>query len=248
MSENKTLSLSTKAIPPNERLIFALDVPSAHKAKQMVETLGDSVNFYKLGLELFMAGGYFELIEWLNQRGKKIFADLKFYDVPQTVESAVRQLAQHEGVTFATVHAADSLLTAACRAKRHLNILAVTVLTSLDQGDLDDLGFQVDIKQVVLSRARRALQLGCDGVISSGLEAFDLRQQLGEQLLIVTPGIRPVQNTDDQKRTVNIEQAFRNGADYIVVGRPIKDHHGFNTPRDAALSIQQRIQTLFTTH
>ena len=240
-----THSLSTKNIPANERLIFALDVPSADAAKQLVETLGDSVSFYKLGLELFMAGGYFELIEWLNQCGKKVFADLKFYDVPQTVESAVQQLARHPGVTFATVHAADNLLTAACRVKQHLKILAVTVLTSLDQSDLNDLGFQADIKQVVLSRARRALQLGCDGVISSGLEAPELRQQLGQQLLIVTPGIRPVHNTDDQKRTVNVEQAFYNGADYIVVGRPIKAHHGFDTPRAAALSIQQRIATLF---
>jgi len=242
---SETCLLSAKDIPAHERLIFALDVPSTEEARHMVETLGDSISFYKLGLELFMAGGYFELIEWLNQRGKKVFADLKFYDVPQTVESAVRQLAQHAGVTFATVHAADSLLTAACRAKQHLNILAVTVLTSLDQGDLNDLGFQADVKQIVLSRARRALELGCDGVISSGLEASELRQQLGEQLLIVTPGIRPVQNTDDQKRTVNVEQAFRNGADYIVVGRPIKEHYGFDTPRTAALSIQQRITTLF---
>ncbi len=245
MSEVGYPLLSAKDIPANERLIFALDVPSADKARQLVDTLGDSVSFYKLGLELFMAGGYFELIEWLSQRGKKVFADLKFYDVPQTVESAVRQLAQHEGVTFATVHAADSLLTAACSVKQHLNILAVTALTSLDQGDLNDLGFQADIKQVVLSRAKRALQLGCDGVISSGLEAPELRQQLGEQLLIVTPGIRPVHNTDDQKRTVNIEQAFRSGADYIVVGRPIRDHHGFDTPRAAALSVQQRIKALF---
>ncbi len=241
----ETCPLSAKNIPAHERLIFALDVPSADQARQLVDALGDSVSFYKLGLELFMAGGYFELIEWLNQQGKKVFADLKFYDVPQTVKSAVRQLARHPGVTFATVHAADSLLTAACSVRQHLRILAVTVLTSLDQGDLNDLGFQADIKQVVLSRARRALQLGCDGVISSGLEAPELRQQLGKQLLIVTPGIRPVHNTDDQKRTVNIEQAFHNGADYIVVGRPIKDHHGFDTPRAAALSIQQRIQSLF---
>lgn len=247
MSEVAPSLLSAKNIPAHERLIFALDVPSTDEARQLVEILGDSVNFYKLGLELFMAGGYFKLIEWLNQRGKKVFADLKFYDVPQTVESAVRQLARHPSVTFATVHAADSLLTAACKAKRHLNILAVTVLTSLDQGDLNDLGFQADIKQVVLSRARRALQLGCDGVISSGLEAPELKQQLGDQLLIVTPGIRPVHNTDDQKRTVNIEQAFGNGADYIVVGRPIRDHHGFDTPRAAALSIQQRIKALFNT-
>lgn len=239
--------LSKKKIPPNERLIFALDFPDTDVAKVFVEALGDSVIFYKLGLELFMAGGYFELIDWLTEKGKKIFVDLKFYDVPQTVKSAVRQLARHSSVTFATVHGVDSLLKAACEEKNTLKILAVTALTSLDQGDMDDLGFQVNIKDVVLSRAKRALQLGCDGVISSGIEASDLREELGERFIIITPGIRPVQNIDDQKRTVDVEQAFENGADYIVVGRPIKDHAGFSSPQQAAASIQERILRLFST-
>ena len=238
--------LSEKNIPPEERLIFALDFPSVEAAKAMVETLGDSVVFYKLGLELFMAGGYFELIEWLTSKGKKIFVDLKFYDVPQTVQSAVRQLKKYPGATFATVHAVDSLLEAACKEKNQLKLLAVTVLTSLDQGDMDDLGFKADIKKVVLSRAKRALAIGCDGVVSSGHEAADLRSELGERLVIVVPGIRPVKNRDDQKRTVDVEAAFENGADYIVVGRPIKNHEGFASPKEAAYSIQERIKSIFS--
>lgn len=237
--------LSQKNILSNERLIFALDFPSTDEAKNVVEALGDSVVFYKIGLELFMAGGYFELIEWLTNKGKKVFVDLKFYDVPQTVKSAVRQLKKYPGVTFATVHAVDALLQAACAEKNQVNILAVTVLTSLDQGDMDDLGFQADVKDIVLSRAKRALQIGCDGVISSGLEAPYLRDELGERFIVVTPGIRPVKNTDDQKRTVDIEEAFANGADYIVVGRPIKEHTGFSSPKAAADAIQARIARVF---
>jgi len=121
----------------------------------------------------------------------------------------------------------------------------VTVLTSLDQADMEDLGFKVAIKDLVLSRARRALQIGCDGVISSGLEARDLREDLDDRLIIVTPGIRPVKNIDDQKRTVNVEEAFRNGADYIVVGRPIREPKEFHTPKAAADDIQKRIRAIF---
>lgn len=238
--------LSKKAIPAHERLIFALDVPNTDAAKALVEELGDSVSFYKLGLELFMAGGYFELVEWLTQRGKKVFVDLKFFDVPQTVKSAVAQLTRY-GATFATVHGNNEVLKAAASVKGDLKILAVTALTSLDQGDMDDLGFQADIKSVVLSRARRSLEMGCDGVISSGLEVPELRKHVDTQLIVITPGIRPVKNTDDQKRTVDVEEAFNNGADYIVVGRPIKDHHGFDTPRQAAQSIQAKIKSLFET-
>jgi orotidine-5'-phosphate decarboxylase len=240
----KPYNLSLKPIPVNERLIFALDVPSTDEAKALVGALGDTVGFYKLGLEIFMAGGYFELIQWLKERDKKVFVDLKFFDVPQTVQSAVRQLKKY-GASFATVHGNDELLKAAAKEKNGLKILAVTALTSLDQGDLNDLGFKVDIKEVVLSRARRALELGCDGVISSGLEAPELRDSLGDRFIIITPGVRPVQNIDDQKRTVNVEEAFINGADYIVVGRPIKDHHGFSSPKEAAESIQLRIKKLF---
>jgi len=231
------------AIPRNERLIVALDVPNADEARKLVVTLGDTVSFYKIGLELFTAGGYFEILEWLVRRGNKVFVDLKFFDVPETVRAAVRGL-RNRGVTFATVHGNQAILEAAGRDKGELKILAVTVLTSLDRGDLDDLGFDCDVERLVLSRARRALEAGCDGVISSGLEAPALKRELGSRLLVVTPGIRPVDNrpADDQKRTVNVAQAFANGADYIVVGRPIRQA---SDPRAAAQSIQQTIATIF---
>jgi orotidine-5'-phosphate decarboxylase len=235
--------LSIKSIPPRERLIFALDVPNQARALDLVDRLGDAVLFYKLGLELFMSGDYFKLTDRLLGLGKKIFADLKFFDVPETVARAVRRLRSH-GVHFTTVHGNDRMLEAAVQEKGTLKILAVTVLTSLDQCDLEDLGFTCDVEQLVLSRARRALKLGCDGVISSGLEAAKLRQELGEHLLIVTPGIRPVENRqiDDQKRIVTVERAFMNGADYSVVGRPIRDAED---PRKAAEDIQQTIKSLF---
>lgn len=235
--------LSKKPISSRERLIMALDLPSVAEAESLVETLGDSVHFYKIGLELFMAGDYFELIEWLKSRSKKIFADLKFFDVPETVARAVRALSAH-GVDFATVHGNDAIMEAAAKAKGDLKILAVTVLTSLDQGDLNDLGFECDVQRLVLSRARRALALGCDGVISSGLEAPALRREIDEKLLVISPGIRPVENrpADDQKRVVTVEQAFLNGADYIVVGRPIRDAVN---PREAAEKVQEQIENLF---
>jgi orotidine-5'-phosphate decarboxylase len=236
-----TTLLSTKNIPPRERLIFALDVPSAAEARQLAGRLGDSVVFYKLGLELFMAGGYFELVDALTAEGKKVFVDLKFFDVPQTVASAVKRL-NGRGVSFTTVHGNEAILRAACEARGDVKILAVTVLTSLDEGDLRDLGFQCTPRELVLSRARRALEMGCDGVVSSGLEAADLRRELGPRLLVVTPGIRPVANVDDQKRVVNVEQAFLNGADYIVVGRPIKNAPD---PRQAAEDIQGTIARVF---
>jgi orotidine-5'-phosphate decarboxylase len=238
-----TDTLSKKPIPSRDRLIMALDLPSIAEAKDLVETLGDSVSFYKIGLELFMAGDYFELIEWLKKRGKKIFADLKFFDVPETVARAVRALSAH-GVEFATVHGNDAIMEAAAKARGNLKILAVTVLTSLDQGDLRDLGFECDVQRLVLSRARRALALGCDGVISSGLEVPALRREIDEKLLVISPGIRPVENrpTDDQKRVVTVEQAFLNGADYIVVGRPIRDA---DNPREAAEKVQAQIENVF---
>ena len=182
----------------------------------LAEELGDAVTFYKLGLELMMAGGYFELIDWLVGNGKKIFADLKFFDVPATVGRAVNRLASR-GVTFTTVHGNQGIMEAAADAKGDLKILAVTALTSLDRGDLDDLGFKCDVGELVLSRARRALEAGCDGVVASGMELGALRRALGERLLVVTPGIRPVENRpeDDQKRVVTVEQAFTDGADYI---------------------------------
>ena len=223
-SANKLLS--AKKIPPRERLIFALDLPTVDAAQQMVDTLGENVQFYKLGLELFMAGGYFELVDALTAQGKKVFVDLKFFRCASDGRTRGATAGRKKRVSFTTVHGNDAILEAACSAKGDTKILAVTVLTSLDAGDLKDLGFQCEPKELVLSRARRALAIGCDGVISSGLEAADLRRELGDRLLIVTPGIRPVANVDDQKRVVSVEQAFLNGADYIVVGRPIK-----NAPR-----------------
>jgi len=234
--------LSNKPIPCQERLIMALDVPTIDQAKALVQTLGDAVSFYKIGLELFMSGNYYELIHWLNVQNKQVFADLKFFDVPETVARAVRVLSQH-GVDFATVHGNDAIMEAAAQAKGGLKVLAVTVLTSLDQGDMRDLGFDCDVRKLVISRARRALALGCDGVISSGLEVPDLRREVDNQLIVVSPGIRPVENrpSDDQKRVVTVEQAFRNGADYIVVGRPIRDAAD---PRAAALEVQARIRAV----
>jgi orotidine-5'-phosphate decarboxylase len=235
--------MAPKRIPRAERLIAALDFADAEQAKVLVQRLGDSVRFYKVGLELFMAGGIFDLIEWLAKRGNKVFADLKFFDIPETVAAAVRNL-RNRGITFATVHGNQAMLEAAGEAKGDVKILAVTMLTSLDQGDLDDLGFRCDAEALVLSRARRALEAGCDGVISSGMEAPALKRELGDRLLVVTPGIRPIQNrsADDQKRTVDVAQAFANGADYIVVGRPIRQAPD---PRAAAQAIQGTIASVF---
>src|SRR4051812_4533980 len=230
-------------IPREERLIVALDLPTPREARALVEKLGDSARFYKVGLELFMAGGYFEFIEWLAAKGKKVFVDLKFFDVPETVRRAVANL-RGRSISFATVHGNHAMMQAAAQEKGEVKILAVTVLTSLDRGDLDDLGFSCDVERLVLSRARRAIEAGCDGVISSGLEAARLKSEFHDKLLVVTPGIRPVENkpADDQKRTVDVAQAFANGADYIVVGRPIRQAAD---PRAAAQAIQRTIASIF---
>ncbi len=237
------MPLSNKPIPAKDRLIVALDVPSHEEAKKLVETLGDEVTFYKIGLELFMAGDYFDLIAWLTARNKKIFADLKFYDIPATVERAVRALSRHP-VRFATVHGDRTIMAAAARGKgEHLQILAVTVLTSLDEKSLEEMGYSGNLQSLVLQRARGAVEAGLDGVIASGLEAALIRETLGAAPLIVTPGVRPPGGgTHDQKRVVTIEQAFANGADHIVVGRPIRDAAD---PRSVAGSIQRQIAALF---
>jgi orotidine-5'-phosphate decarboxylase len=224
-------------ISSRERLIFALDVPNLEEAQALISNLGDSVEFYKLGLEVFLSGHYFELLAELKGKGKKVFADLKLFDIPATVAAAVRQLSRHE-VDFCTVHGNDSMLKAAAEAKGNMQILAVTALTSLDQGDLDDLGFQCDARTLVLSRARRALQLGCDGVVSSGLEVAALREHADARLITVCPGIRPIHNDDDQQRVMTPYQAIKDGADYLVVGRPIKSA---DDPATAAEAIQKDI-------
>ena len=214
-----------KDIPLKERLIFALDVSSKDEAERWLDRLGDQVTFYKVGLQLFLAGG-FPVIEMIRARGHQVMVDLKFFDIPETVALAVREL-KNKGATFITVHGNDPILRAAVREREDARILAVTVLTSFDESDLREMGLTGTIEDLVYLRARKALDLGCDGIVSSGLEVARLREGLGDQLLIVTPGIRPGANDvvreDDQKRVAAADQAIRNGADYLVVGRPIRD-------------------------
>jgi orotidine-5'-phosphate decarboxylase len=236
-------SPSVHRVDRRERLIVALDVPTPGEARALVERLGSSVRFYKIGLELLMSGGYFELADWLVARGNKVFADLKLYDIPETVRRAAANL-RGRGIAFVTVHGHRSIMEAAAAEKGDMRILAVTVLTSFGRSDLAEMGAGMEVEQLVMSRARGALETGCDGVIASGLEAPMLKAEFGGGLLVVTPGIRPVANrpSDDQKRTVDVAQAFRNGADYIVVGRPIRDAAD---PRAAADSVQATIASVF---
>ena len=215
--------MKPKNIPLNERIIFALDVGSKDEAEKWVDRLESHINFYKVGLQLFMAG-WFPVIKMITERGHKVMVDLKIFDVPATVKLALDQL-KDRNITFATVHGNDPILRAAVKEKKGVKILAVTVLTSFDEEDMREMGFTGKIKDLVFYRAKRALELGCDGVISSGLEAKLLRNDLGNNFLIVTPGIRPGKNIeigkDDQKRIVTAQRAIIDGADYVVVGRPI---------------------------
>ena len=230
-----------KDINVEDRLIFALDVPEIDQAKDIVTELDDSVNFYKIGMEMLMTGGYFELLNWLIERDKKVFVDLKFFDVPETVGRTIARLSDY-GATFATIHGNQALMEKAAENKNDLKILAVTALTSLDRGDLDDLGFACDVQDLVISRATRAFEAGCDGIVSSGLEVPYIRKYVDNKLIAVTPGIRPVANNDDQKRVVDVATAFKSGSDYIVVGRPIKNAEN---RYQAASDIQKIIRSVF---
>ncbi len=230
-----------KDINVEDRLIFALDVPEIKVAKDIVSELDESVNFYKIGMELLMTGKYFELLNWLIDNDKKVFVDLKFFDVPETVGRTIARLSDY-GATFATVHGNQALMESAVQNKQNLKILAVTALTSLDRGDLDDLGFDCNVQDLVISRAKRAFEAGCDGVVSSGLEVPFLREYVDNKLIAVTPGIRPVANDDDQKRVVDVATAFKSGSDYIVIGRPIKNA---DNRYKAASDIQKIIRSVF---
>ena len=230
-----------KNIRLEDRLIFALDVPEVVDAKEIVSELDDSVNFYKIGMEMLMTGRYFELLDWLIKQDKKVFVDLKFFDVPETVGRTIARLSDY-GATFATIHGNQALMEKAAANKGNLKILAVTALTSLDRGDLDDLGFTCNVKDLVISRAKRAFEAGCDGIVSSGLEVPFIREYVDDRLIAVTPGIRPVANNDDQKRVVDVATAFKSGSDYIVVGRPIKNAEN---RYEAAVNIQNIIKKTF---
>ena len=233
-----------REIAPRERLIFALDVPDLAGAKKLVAQLADTVHFYKIGLELATSPHYFELLRWLIDQDKKVFTDLKLYDIPATVAAAVRQLSK-SGASFLTVHGDRAIMAAAGAEKgERLQILAVTVLTSIAPQDLLDMGVLLGLEELALLRARQAIACGCDGVIASGLEAARLREALGPGPLIVTPGIRPANaaRNDDQRRVVTPTLAFQSGANYIVVGRPIRDAAD---PYQAAAAIQTEIAAVF---
>jgi orotidine-5'-phosphate decarboxylase len=237
------MPLSTLDIPRRDRLMFAMDVKDAESARRLATELGDSVSFYKLGLELAMAPGYWELVDWFTARGNKVFADLKFLDIPATVQSAVRQVAAR-GATYCTLHAHRSVIQAAAEVKGDLKLLAVTVLTAFDRSDVDELGLGVEVAALTQARARAAREAGADGIVCSGHEATALRGIVGPSLAIVTPGIRAEgeRGGDDQKRVMSAREAFLAGADHIVVGRPIRNAPD---PRAAALEVQRTIAELF---
>ncbi|MCK7594427.1 orotidine-5'-phosphate decarboxylase [Pseudomarimonas salicorniae] len=230
-------------IPSRDRLIFALDVPSAAEARRWIDLLGDAITYYKLGMELLTSGDYFRVLEDLAGRGKQIFVDLKFHDVPATVGHAVAGIARYP-VGLCTIHAQQSgMIEAAAAAKGSVKLLGVTVLTSMDASDLAELGITRGPEAQVLDRARAALRHGCDGVVASGQEAGALRSALGPEALIVCPGIRPGGPVgDDQKRTVDVATAFARGASHIVVGRPIRQAAD---PRAAAEAMQAEIAACF---
>ncbi len=209
----------------HDKLIVALDFADMESAQDMVDTLGDTVGFYKIGLELLMSGDYFKMLHWLEKKDKKVFADLKLYDIETTVGKAVKNLSAYDNVQFLTIHASsEEIMRKAAENKGEMDILAVTVLTNLDQKDLFDIGFdpKISLENLVLNKAKLAQKCGIDGVIASGLESRVIRENCGQDFIIATPGIR-LENihNDDQKRTVDVKTAFLNGANYIIVGRPI---------------------------
>ncbi|MFQ5534769.1 MAG: orotidine-5'-phosphate decarboxylase [Sphingomonadales bacterium] len=215
-------SLLENEIPVEERLILALDVPTVGEARALVDDLGETVRFYKIGLQLIFAGGL-EFARELVAEDKKVFLDAKLLDIDQTVTNAVRNIALM-GVTFLTVHGEKRCVQAAVEGARgtDLDILAVTVLTSLDAGDLRDARISYPVEELVLHRAGAALEAGAHGVIASGREAASIRAMADDRLTIITPGVRSAGSAaDDQKRVVTPGQAMASGADYIVVGRQI---------------------------
>lgn len=210
-------------IANKDRLILALDTPDFASAKKTIETLESEINFFKIGLELMMSGDYFKIIELLKSKNKKIFADLKLYDIPATVGNAIKNLAKYE-VDLITIHTANyDIMREAVQNKGKSQIIGVTVLTSLEKSDLDEMGFDknLSLENLVLKKADLALKSGLDGVVASALEARNLRQKLGNNFLIVTPGIRLEETNDDQKRVADVKTALMFGASHLVVGRPI---------------------------
>lgn len=232
------------ALSPRERLIFALDAPTGADALAWVDRLGDAVQFYKIGMELLASGDYFSVLDQLARRDKRVFVDLKFFDIPATVAGVIRGLSRWP-VTYCTIHGwhAGMMEAAAAARSGDMQLLAVTVLTSMDTRDLRAMGIEGDAADTVVQRARAAQAAGIDGVIASGQEAGVIRAATGPGFSIVCPGIRPGGPVDDdQKRTVGVAEAFAHGADAIVVGRPIRQAVD---PRAAAEAIQLEIAQAF---
>lgn len=226
-------------IAPRDRLIVPLDLPGIAEAEAMVARLGDSVTFYKIGYQLAYAGGL-PLVGRLTDAGKKVFVDLKLHDIGNTVARGVESVAKL-GATFLTVHAYPQTMKAAVegRAGSNLKILAVTVLTSYDDGDLHAAGYRLNVADLVEARAQQAQVLGVDGLVCSPEEAASVRKIVGHQMDLVTPGIRPAgADVGDQKRIMTPARAISAGADYLVVGRPIT---GAADPKAAAEAIQAEI-------
>jgi orotidine-5'-phosphate decarboxylase len=210
------------SLAPRDRLIVALDIPDVGAARRLVESIGESAVFYKIGMELAYGGGL-PLVSELAAAGKHVFLDLKLHDIPNTVERATAQAAKL-GATFLTVHAYPQTMRAAVAGARGsgMQILAVTVLTSYDDADLSEAVYRFGVVETVRRRAEQALELGVDGLVASAAEAAMARETVGARLAIVTPGIRPAGGTiGDQKRVATPAEAIRNGADYLVVGRPV---------------------------
>jgi orotidine-5'-phosphate decarboxylase len=220
---------------PRERLIVALDVPSAAAAEAIVDRLGDTVAFYKIGYQLGYAGGM-PLARDLARAGKQVFLDMKLHDIANTVARGVESIAGL-GATFLTIHAYPQTMRAAVDAKAGsaLKLLAVTVLTSYDDGDLNEAGYALGVDALVADRAKRAHDLGVDGIVCSAAEAAALRLMVGADMVLVTPGIRPAgSDAADQKRVVTPANAITAGADYLVIGRPIT---AASDPRAVAAAI-----------
>jgi orotidine-5'-phosphate decarboxylase len=226
-------------IAPRDRVIVPLDLPDVEAAEAMVARLGDSVTFYKIGYQLAYAGGL-PLVSKLADQGKKVFLDLKLHDIGNTVARGVESVAKL-GATFLTVHAYPQTLKAAVegRAGSNLKLLAVTVLTSYDDGDLHAAGYRLSVSDLVEARAQQAQVLGLDGIVCSPEEAAALRKLVGHQMMLVTPGIRPAgAAVGDQKRVMTPARAIAAGADYLVVGRPIT---GAADPKAAAEAVHAEI-------
>lgn len=210
-------------IPARERLIVALDLPEVAAAEKLVVGLDGAATFYKIGYELALAKDGLVFAEMLARSGKKVFLDLKLHDIGNTVSRAVERAAER-GMTFLTVHAFPQTMRAAVkgRGQSKLKILAVTVLTSWDDNDLREAGYAMSVSDLVLKKAGQAKEIGIDGIVASAAEAAPIRKKVGNETLIVTPGIRPAGgDAGDQKRIVTPKDAIKAGADYLVVGRPV---------------------------